>query len=283
MYETIKTELVDRVLTVYLNRPEKLNAFNPQMSKELSHILDEADRNDDIRVVVVTGEGRAFCSGADLGMGERSISDAYFKEDERRDDGGGFVFKIFNLKKPIIAAINGPAVGVGITLALPMDIRICSTNAKIGFVFTRRGILPEAGCGWFLPRIVGINKALEWVYTGDFISAEEAYEHGLVNKVVPPEELMPTALEMAAKIANNTSATAIALTRQIFWKMLGEDHPMKSHIIETKGNMWASKQIDAKEGIMSFLEKREPNFTMKPSKDLPDFYPWWKEPEFKLD
>lgn len=281
MYETIKCDVSNRVLTITLNRPEKLNAFNPQMSKEFTEALDYADNNDDIRVVIVTGEGRAFCSGADLGKGTSSIEEDYFsgKSDDSEERGGGFVFKLFNLKKPIIAAINGPAVGVGITLALPMDIRICSTNSKIGFIFTRRGILPEAASGWFLPKIVGISKALEWVYTGDFISPEEALESGLVSKVVPPEELLPTARALAEKIAENTSATAIALSRNLFWKMLGETHPMESHKIESKGNLWASRQVDAKEGIASFLEKRKPNFTMKPSTDLPDFYPWWDEPK----
>lgn len=284
MYEALKCEVSNRVMTITLNRPEKLNAFNPQMSKELIHALDRADKDDEVRVVVVTGEGRAFCSGADLGKGPSSIEEDFFSKEEGSDESnGGFVFKIYNLKKPIIAAINGPAVGVGITMALPMDIRICSTNAKIGFVFTKRGILPEAGCGWFLPKLVGISKALEWVYTAEMISPQEALENGLVNKVVPPEELLPTAMELATKIAENTSATAIALSRQLFWKMLGENHPASSYIVETKGNLWASRQKDAKEGISSFLEKRPANFTMKPSTDLPDFYPWWEEPNLKLD
>ena len=282
MYEAIKCEITNRIMTITLNRPERLNAFNPQMSQELVLALDEADRNDDVRVVIVTGEGRAFCAGADLGKGTESIEADYYPGEKTKENGGGFVFKLFNLKKPIIAAINGPAVGVGITMALPMDIRICSTNAKMGFIFAKRGIIPEAGCGWFLPRIVGINKALEWVFSGEMVSPQEAYESGLVNKVVPPEELMSTAIELAEKIAKNTSATSIALSRQLFWRMLGADHPMDSHIIETKANQWAAKQPDAKEGIASFLEKRQAHFTMKPSTDMPDFYPWWDDPTFKL-
>lgn len=283
MYEAIKCDVSNRIMVITLNRPEKLNAYNQQMANDLIHALEEAERNDEIRVVIVTGEGRAFCSGADLGKGTGAFDDIYPEDKVKKDSDGGFIFKIFNFKKPIIAAINGPAVGVGITMTLPMDIRICSTTAKIGFVFTRRGIIPEAGCGWFLPRIVGINKALEWVYSGDLVSAEEAYESGLMNKVVPPEELLPTALELAGKIAENTSATAIALSRQLFWRMLGADHPMRSHIIETKVNSWAARQPDVKEGITSFIEKRKANFTMSAKNDMPDFYPWWEDPAFKLD
>ena len=282
MYETIKCEITNKIMIITLNRPERLNAYNPQMADELDAALEIADKNDDVRVVIITGEGRAFCSGADISKGGNSFKNDYTK-DRMSEYQGGPILHFYRLKKPIIAAINGPAVGVGITMALPMDIRIASTNAKSGFVFTRRGIVPEACSSWYLPKIVGISKALEWVYSGELFSAEEALEHGLVSKVVPPEELLNTAITMAEKIAENTSAISIALTRQMFWRSLGAAHPMESYVVESKANLWAFQQADAREGVTAFLEKRSPNFTMKPSTDMPEFYPWWEEPKVNVD
>jgi enoyl-CoA hydratase/carnithine racemase len=282
MYETIKVDVSNHIMTITLNRPNRMNAFNSQMRDDLFHAFNRADTDDDVRVVIMTGEGKGYCAGADL---HKDGGIGTFAKDtpleEHRDGGGLLSLRIYELNKPIIAAINGPAVGVGITMTLPMDIRIASTNAKMGFVFTRRGIVPEACSGWFLPRIVGINQAMEWAFSGRIFSTEEALESGLVSRVVPPEDLLKTAREIAAEIVENTSATSVALTRQLMWRMLGADHPMESHKIESKLIPWAGHQPDAQEGVESFLEKRKANFTMKVSSDMPDFYPWWQERQFK--
>jgi enoyl-CoA hydratase/carnithine racemase len=282
-FEQIRYEIADKVLTITMNRPDKLNAFTPQMRQEFIEAFDRADEDDDVRAIIVTGEGRGFCAGADLTSG----ADTFDREgggntiDEHRDSGGLLTLRIFESKKPVIAAINGPAVGIGATMTLPMDIRIASEKAKMGFVFARRGIVPEACSGWFLPRVVGIGQALEWVMTGRVFSAREALEGGLVSRVLPPEELLPAATELAREIAENTSAVSIALTRQLMWKMLGADHPMDAHKVDSKCIYHMGKSADAYEGVMSFLEKRPAQFTMKPSADMPDFYPWWKERPFK--
>ena len=280
MYKTIKCEVTEGIMTITLNRPERLNAFNDLMGEELLRAFDQADENDEVRAIIITGEGRAYCAGADLEKGgdtfQRDASPA-----EHRDEGGILALRIFELKKPIIAAINGPAVGVGITMTLPMDIRIASTNAKMGFVFTRRGIVPEACSGWFLPRIVGISQAAEWVFTGRIFPVEEAHASRLVSRVVEPADLMPTARQLAKEIAENTSATSVALSRQLLWRMLGADHPIESHKVESKMIQWSGQQPDAHEGVQSFLEKRKANFTMKVSTDMPEFYPWWTERPFK--
>jgi len=279
MYETIRCDIAAPIMTITLNRPERLNAFNYTMLNELLAALDEADANDDVRAVIVTGEGKAFCAGADLEKGGRTFA-RETPMDEHRDGGGLLSLRIFALKKPIIAAINGPAVGVGVTMTLPMDIRIASTNARFGFVFTRRGIVPEACSGWFLPRIVGISQALEWIYTGRIFPAEEALAARLVSRVVKPEELLPTAQALAREIAEHTSAVSVTLSRQLLWRMLGADHPMESHRIESKLIHWTGRQADAHEGVTAFLEKRAPRFTMKVSRHLPEFCPWWEEKPF---
>jgi enoyl-CoA hydratase/carnithine racemase len=282
-FEQITYEISDRVLTLTMNRPDKLNAFTPQMREEFIEAFDRADEDDDVRVIIVTGAGRGFCAGADLSSG----ADTFDREggtntiDEHRDSGGLFTLRIFESKKPVIAAINGPAVGIGATMTLPMDIRIASEKAKIGFVFARRGIVPEACSGWFLPRAVGIGQALEWVMTGRVFSAQEALEGGLVSRVLPPDELIPAATELAREIADNTSAVSIALTRQLMWRMLGADHPMEAHKIDSRCVYHMGKSPDSYEGVMSFLEKRPAKFTMKPSDDMPDFYPWWEDRPFK--
>ncbi len=274
-----------RVLTITLNRPEKLNAFTETMRQEVADAFDRADADDDIRAIIVTGAGRAFCAGADLSAGaktfDREARGARPGESLWRDGGGLLTLRIFDCKKPVIAAVNGAAVGVGVTMQLPMDIRIASTEARFGFVFNRRGIMPEACSSWFLPRVVGISQALEWVYSGRVFSAQEALAGRLVSKVVPPDQLLPTAQAIAHEIAENTSAISTALSRQLMWRMLGADHPMEAHKIDSRGVPAMGRSADGHEGVASFLEKRPPKFTLGPSKDMPDFYPWWKDKPFE--
>jgi enoyl-CoA hydratase/carnithine racemase len=254
------------------------------MCQELIDAFGRADADDDVRVVIVTGAGRAFCAGADLdpksGLLERHSAERHGDSEAYRDLAGLITLQIYDLKKPVIAAINGPAVGVGITLTLAMDIRLASENTRIGFVFARRGVVAEAASTWFLPRIVGMGKAAEWILTGRVFGAQEALAHGLVTEVLPPDVLIPRAREIALEIAQKTSAISVALCRQLLWKMLGADHPMEAHKIDSKAFRWSLQQPDAREGIMSFLEKRPPNFTMKPSTDMPGFYPWWSDRPF---
>ncbi len=284
-YEQIRYEVDDRVLTITLNRPDRLNAFTPTMARELMDAFEQADADDAVRVIVITGAGRAFCAGADLGGGGGTFDyrgpGERAQVDEHRDGGGLVTLRIFESKKPLIAAVNGPAVGVGVTMQLPMDIRIASSTARFGFVFARRGIVPEACSSWFLPRLVGIARAAEWTYTGRVFPAEEALAGGLVSRVVAPEALLPTAYELAHEIADNTSALSVTLTRQLMWRMLGADHPMEAHRVDSKCIFWMGQSADALEGVTSFLEKRPPQFSMKPSRDLPPFYPWWPERKFK--
>ncbi|MFD1039818.1 enoyl-CoA hydratase-related protein [Virgibacillus byunsanensis] len=268
MYETIRTELKSGIMTIILNLPDTLNVYTDQMSEELIHAYQNANNNDDVRVIIVTGEGRAFCAGMDLSEGEATFTSSK-DEDEYRDSGGQLSLQVYELQKPIIAAINGPAVGIGLTMTLPMDIRIVKKDAKIGFVFSKLGIGPEAASGWFLPRIVGIGKALEWMYTGRYIPTSEAVKHGLVH--YEEEEPLKKAYEIAKDIAENTAATSNRLVRQLLWKMTSEDHPYQSHLIESKFLYWAGNNTDAKEGIQSFLEKRPAKFPLKIS-DVPDFF-----------
>jgi enoyl-CoA hydratase/carnithine racemase len=281
-YSEITCEVDDRVLTITLDRPDRLNAFTYQMHLELLDAFDRIDADDDVRVVVVTGRGRGFCAGADLGAGGATFdhTEALATSGRHRDEGGLVALRIFQCAKPVIAAINGPAVGVGVTMTLPMDIRLASEAARFGFVFARRGIVPEAASSWFLPRVVGINRAAEWTYTGRVFPATEALDAGLVRSVHPADELLPAAYELAREIAENTSAVSVALTRQMLWRMLGEPHPMAAHRIDSKGIDYMGASADAREGVSSFLQKRPAAFTMKPSVDMPDFYPWWEEPEF---
>jgi len=280
----IRYEVKDRVATVTLYRPDKLNAFTRRMRDELIDAFGRADADDSVRAVIVTGAGRAFCAGADLSGGGATFD--YARRDDagqedHRDGGGRVSLSIFALKKPVIAAINGAAVGVGATMTLPMDIRIASSAAKFGFVFARRGIVPEACSSWFLPKVVGISRAAEWVYTGRVFGADEALAGGLVSRVVAPEDLMPAALALAREIADNTSAVAVALARQMLWRMAGADHPMEAHKVDSRGIFAMGASPDVKEGIAAFMEKRAPDFRMKPSSDMPSFYPWWDERPFK--
>lgn len=290
-YETIKYEVESNILTLTLNRPEKLNAFTGQMMDELISAFDEAGRDDDVRVIIVTGEGRGFCAGADLSSGSNTFNrdvrnnkgdEIDHKKDPEwmRDGGGRTTLAIYDCPKPVIAAINGPAVGVGVTMTLPMDIRLASEDAKFGFVFARRGLVPEAASSWFLPRLVGISKALEWTYSGRVFSAKEAVEGGLVRSVHKPEELLEEAKNIANEIIQNTSSISVSLTRQMLWKMLGADHPMEAHKVDSRFIYELGRGDDAKEGVNSFLEKREPDFPNKVSKDMPEYYPWWDEKKF---
>jgi enoyl-CoA hydratase/carnithine racemase len=282
-YSDIAYEVEDRVLTITLDRPDRLNAFTYRMHEELLDAFDRVDADDDVRVVVVTGRGRGFCAGADLseaGGATFDHSDLLAAQGRHRDEGGLVALRIFNCTKPVIAAVNGPAVGVGVTMTLPMDIRLASKSARFGFVFARRGLVPEAASSWFLPRVVGINKAAEWTFTGRVFPAQEALDAGLVRSVHPDEELLPAAYAIAREIADNTSAVSVALTRQMLWRMLGESHPMAAHRVDSEGINAMGASADAREGVSSFLEKRPAAFTMRPSTDMPAFYPWWTEPEF---
>jgi enoyl-CoA hydratase/carnithine racemase len=285
VYEQILYEVKDHILTLTLNRPEHLNAFTPQMRNELIDALDRANADDHVRAIIVTGAGRAFCAGMDLGSGSETFDyqrrDGQTRVEEHRDGGGQLVLRIFESIKPIIAAINGPAVGIGVTMTLPMDIRIAAHNAKIGFVFTRRGIVPEACSSWFLPRLVGISRALEWVMSGRLFSVDEAVTGGLVRSSHGPDQLLPAARDLATEIVRNTSAVSVALARQMLWRMLGADHPMEAHKVDSRAIYYTGRSPDAKEGITSFLEKRPAKFKDKPSTAMPPFYPWWKERTFK--
>jgi len=269
------------------------------MMFEMIDAFDKADADDDVRAIVVTGEGRAFCAGADLSAGAKTFDyaaredrpekantpvmangDIDWSHESVRDGGGRLTLRIFESMKPVIGAINGPAVGVGVTMQLPMDIRLASENAKFGFVFARRGIVPEACSSYFLPRVVGISQALEWTYTGRVFGAEEALKGGLVRSIHKPEELLPAAYEIAREIVDNTAAVSVSLTRQMLWRMLGADHPMEAHKIDSRAIYARGASADAKEGVMSFLEKRPANYPCKVSKDMPSFYPWWQERKY---
>jgi enoyl-CoA hydratase/carnithine racemase len=283
-FTEIRYEVADGVATVTLDRPHALNALTTTMLRELTEAIEQTDADDDVRVVIVTGAGRAFCAGADLSAGGQTFDGAArgrpATSEEHRDGGGTFTLRVFNSRKPVIAAINGPAVGFGITMTLPMDVRIASTAARIGFVFARRGVVPEACSTWFLPRLVGISQAAEWVYTGRVFPAEEALAGGLVSRVVAPETLLPATRALALEIARNTSAVSVALSRQMLWRMLGAEHPMQAHRIDSKAMFYTGRSADAYEGVSAFLEKRPAHFTLRPSADMPPFYPWWTEPPF---
>jgi len=284
-YEQILYNVKNRILTITLNRPDRLNAFTPRMREELIDAFDRSDADDDVRAIIITGAGRAFCAGADLGAGEDTFDfdkrNGSKIQETHRDGGGRLTLRIFESIKPVIAAINGPAVGVGITMTLPMDIRIAADTARIGFVFARRGIIPEACSSWFLPRIVGISKALEWVYSGRVFSAEEALAGGLVRSLHSSHELLSVTKTIAREIVESTSPVSVALTRQMMWRMLGEDHPMEAHKVDSRGMYYTGKSADAQEGVLSFLEKRNPNFKSKPTVDMPEFFPWWKDRPFE--
>jgi enoyl-CoA hydratase/carnithine racemase len=281
-FQEIRYELDGHLLTITLDRPERLNAFTPRMASELIEAFDRADADDEVRAVIVTGAGRGFCAGADLaGGGETFDWRERAKDGEIPRDGGGRVtLRIFDCTKPVIAAINGPAVGVGITMTLPMDIRLVAQGARIGFVFARRGIVPEACSSWFLPRIVGISQAMEWVATGRVFSAQEAHAGGLVRSVHPEGDLLNVARALASEISENSAPVSVALARKLMWRMLGAEHPMAAHRADSRAMFSRGQSDDAREGVTSFLEKREPDFTDRVSDGLPELFPAAQEPQF---
>ena len=300
-YEQINTQVDENgLMIITLDRPQAMNAFTARMMHEMCDALDKADADDNVSAIIITGQGeRAFCAGADLSEGDKTFNyeasqDAGGKASARRDDGsidwsaeqvrdsGGILtLRIYESIKPVIGAINGAAVGIGVTMQLPMDVRIASDNARFGFVFARRGIVPEACSSWFLPRIVGISQALQWCYSGEVFGAEEALAGGLVSEVVPQAELLNRAKEIALSMTAQSSPVSVSMTSQMLWRMLGADHPMEAHKVDSKAIYGRGRQSDAKEGVMSFLEKRAPDFKDSPSQDMPDFYPWWEKREYK--
>jgi enoyl-CoA hydratase/carnithine racemase len=290
-FEQILTELDEGILTITLNRPERLNAWTATMGRELIEAFDEADEDDDVRAIVMTGAGRGYCAGADLASGGETFDFRARQEEASllspteggvpRDNGGQFTLRVFACKKPVIGAINGPAVGVGATMTLPMDVRLAATDARMGFVFARRGIVPEACSSWFLPRVVGISRAMEWVATGRVFSAQEGLEAGLLRSLHPADELLPAAHDLAREIADNTSPVSVALARQMMWRMLGAEHPMVAHRADSRGMLLRGQSADAAEGIGAFLEKRPASFPDRVSDGLPDIFPGWREPEFE--
>jgi enoyl-CoA hydratase/carnithine racemase len=282
--ETLRTETKENSLIIYLSREERMNAFTLTMQQELVAALDEAENMDEIKSIIFTGDGKAYCAGADLSSGGDTFDNRKGREKTNnvvRDSGGLLTLRLFKSKKPLIAAVNGAAVGIGATMLLPMDFRICSEEARFGFVFAKRGIVPEAASSWFLPRLVGITKALELCYSGKIISAKEAEDINLVSEVLPKEQLIDRALAVANEFTAESSQISIALTRQMMWRMLGADDPMEAHKIDSRGVFELGQSGEAIEGVKSFLEKRPPSFPGKVSKDMPSFYPWWDEKEFE--
>ena len=288
-FETLLYSVEDGIATITINRPEKLNAFNTQMMKDMIAAFDATDADDAVRVVIVTGAGRAFCAGADLSAGAETFNyDARAAEDKaarmrdgvQRDGGGLLTLRIFESLKPVISACNGAAVGVGVTMQLAMDIRLASEAARYGFVFARRGLNPEAASSWFLPHLVGVQTALEWCYTGRLFPAQEALDKGLVRSLHAPDDLLPAAKALAREIADNTAPVSVAITRQLIWRMAGAAHPMQAHQADSRGIQARGKSGDAREGVTSFLEKRPPNYPDKVSSDLPDIWDHWTPPAF---
>jgi enoyl-CoA hydratase/carnithine racemase len=281
-FQQITTELADHVLTITLNRPDRLNAWTHTMFDELMRAFDRADADDEVRAVIVTGAGRAFCAGADLERGGETFAKPEHQDADTipRDQGGRLTLRIFDLAKPVIAAINGPAVGIGATMTLPMDVRLAADDARIGFVFVRRGIVPEACSSWFLPRVVGISQAMEWVATGRVFGAQEALTGGLVRSLHPKTELLDAANALAREIADNAAPVSVALARRMMWTMLGAEHPMLAHRADSRGMFYRGRSADAAEGIAAFLEKREATFPDKVSDGLPEVLPGWTAPEF---
>ncbi len=286
--EQITAELDGGILTITLNRPDRLNAWTETMARELLETFDRIDADDEVRAVIVTGAGRAFCAGADLERGgdtfdARSRQSDYARGSaatEHRDNGGMFTLRIFECKKPVIAAVNGAAVGVGVTMTLPMDIRMASEDARFGFVFARRGIVPEAASSWFLPRVAGISQAMEWVATGRVFSAQEALAGGLVRSVHPAGELLDAARTLAREIAENAAPVSVALARRMMWTMLGASHPMDAHRADSRAMFHRGQSADVVEGVTSFLEKRPAQFTDRVSEGLPDVLPEWTQQEW---
>ena len=298
-FTQIRYDVADGIATITLDRPDKLNAFTATMMTELIAAFDAADADDAVRAVIVTGAGRAFCAGADLSQGAatfdydnradnprggspvRDDGSIHYSHDAVRDGGGRVTLRIFESRKPVIGAINGPAVGIGATMTLAMDIRVASEAARFGFVFARRGIVPEAASSWFLPRLVGIAQALEWCFSGRVFGAEEAFAGGLIGHVVPPDDLLPAAHAIAREIVDNTAPVSIALTRQMLWRMSGAASPWDAHRLDSRAIYARGRSADAKEGVMSFIEKRPATFTDSVANDMPDFFPWWETETYR--
>jgi enoyl-CoA hydratase/carnithine racemase len=283
-YSEIQYDVSDHIATITLFRPDKLNAFTGTMMNEIIDAFDRTDADDDVHAVIITGSGRGFCAGADLSSGASTFakggSDVKDNGGIVRDGGGLLTLRIFRSLKPVIGAINGAAVGVGVTMTLPMDIRIASDSAKFGFVFAKRGIVPEACSSWFLPRLVGISQAAEWVYTGRVFSAQEALDGGLIRSIHAPDDLLPTARAIAKEISDNTAPVSVATSRLMLWRMMGASHPMEAHRVDSRGIMERGRSNDSKEGVVSFLEKRPAVYPDKVSSGIPDIFPDWVEPEF---
>jgi len=290
-FEQITAEVADGILTITLNRPERLNAWTATMGRELIEAFDQADADDEVRAIVMTGAGRGYCAGADLASGgetfdyrARAAEASLLSQaggDVPRDNGGQFTLRVFASTKPVIGAINGPAVGVGATMTLPMDVRLAADDARMGFVFARRGIVPEACSSWFLPRVVGISRAMEWVSTGRVFSAQEGLDAGLLRSLHSADELLGAARALAREIADNTAPVSVALARQMMWRMLGAEHPMLAHRVDSRGMLARGQSADATEGITAFLEKRPAQFPDRVSDGLPDIFPGWHEPAFE--
>lgn len=294
-FQTIKLDVSEGIATITLHRPDRMNAWTVEMCSELQQAFDFTDENDDVRAVIVTGEGRAYCAGADLGAGADTFN--YAKDSTEgpvaadgtinwghvdvRDSAGLIALRIYRSLKPVIAAINGPAVGAGITTTLPMDVRLAVPGAKMGFVFARRGIVSEGASSWFLPRIVGVSKAIEWCTSGRVFLAEEALEAGLVRSLHAPEDLLPAARALAHEMTDHSAPVSVAMIRQMIWHGIGDTHPMSSHQIESRLVYSRGRSNDVGEGVKSFLEKRAPVFPDRVSKDMPEFFPWWDEPEWQ--
>lgn len=294
VHEQVRYEVTEGIATLTLDRPDKLNVYSVRMMEEMIDAFDRADGDDAVRAVIVTGAGRAFCAGADLESGAkvfdaagtpgspiRSDGTIDYATDSARDFGGLLTLRIFECLKPVIAAVNGPAVGIGATMLLPMDIRIASENARFGFVFARRGIVPEGASSWFLPRVVGIAQSLDWCLSGRVFSADEALRAGLLSETVPPESLLERAREIAREIADGPAPVSVALTRQMLWRGLGMNHPMEAHRIDSRGVLARGRSADAREGVSAFLEKRQSRFPDRVSANMPDYFPWWDEPEYR--
>lgn len=299
-FETILTDISDGIMTITLHRPDRMNAFTAEMMKELIAAFDMADGDDAVRAVIVTGSGdRAFCAGADLGSGGATFD--YEKRADRleqgspvradgsvdfshpgvRDGGGRVTLRIFNCRKPVIGAINGAAVGIGVTMQLPMDFRLASETARFGFVFARRGIVPEAASSWFLPRLVGISQALDWCYSGRVFGAEEALRGGLIRSIHAPADLLPAARALALELTSESAPVSISLTRQMMWRMMGAGHPMEAHRLDSRAIWMRGRSGDAKEGVTAFLEKRPAHYSDSVVEDLPHFSPWMDEPDYQ--